>query len=42
MMIHNFNVKENHHLVIDEATAPVAELIFSIAAEGVGLHTSKR
>ncbi len=31
--------KDHNHLVIDEVTAPVVELIFSIAEEGVGLHT---
>ena len=31
--------KDHKHLVIDEVTAPVVELIFSIAEEGVGLHT---
>ena len=30
---------DHNHLVIDEVTAPVVELIFSIAEEGVGLHT---
>lgn len=30
---------DHNHLVIDEVTAPVVELIFSIAGEGVGLHT---
>ncbi len=30
--------KDHNHLVIDEVTAPVVELIFSIAEEGVGLH----
>ncbi len=29
--------KDHNHLVIDEVTAPVVELIFSIAEEGVGL-----
>ena len=31
--------KDHNHLVVDEVTAPVVELIFSIAEEGVGLHT---
>ena len=31
--------KDHNHLVIDEVTAPIVELIFSIAEEGVGLHT---
>ena len=31
--------KDHNHLVIDEVTAPVVELIFSIAEEGVGLYT---
>lgn len=31
--------KDHNHLVINEVTAPVVELIFSIAEEGVGLHT---
>lgn len=31
--------RDHNHLVIDEVTAPVVELIFSIAEEGVGLHT---
>ena len=31
--------KDHNHLVIDEVTAPVVELIFSIAEEGMGLHT---
>lgn len=30
---------DHNHLVIDEVTAPVVELIFSIAEEGAGLHT---
>lgn len=30
---------DHNRLVIDEVTAPVVELIFSIAEEGVGLHT---
>ena len=30
---------DHNHLVIDEVTAPVVELIYSIAEEGVGLHT---
>lgn len=30
---------DHNHLVIDEVTAPVVELIFSIAEKGVGLHT---
>ena len=30
---------DHNHLVIDEVTAPVVEMIFSIAEEGVGLHT---
>lgn len=30
---------DHNHLVIDELTAPVVELIYSIAEEGVGLHT---
>ena len=30
---------DHNHLVIDEVTAPIVELIFSIAEEGVGLHT---
>ena len=30
---------DHNHLVIDEVTAPVVELIFSIAEERVGLHT---
>lgn len=30
---------DHNRLVIDEVTAPVVEMIFSIAEEGVGLHT---
>ncbi len=30
--------KDHNHLVIDEVTAPVVELIFSIAEEGVGIE----
>ena len=30
---------DHNYLVIDEVTAPVVELIFSIAEKGVGLHT---
>jgi len=30
---------DHNHLVIDEVTAPIVEMIFSIAEEGVGLHT---
>lgn len=31
--------KDHNRLVIDKTAAPVVELIFSIAWEGVGLHT---
>jgi DNA invertase Pin-like site-specific DNA recombinase len=30
---------DHNHLVIDEVTAPIVELIYSMAEEGAGLHT---